>query len=127
LGAKVARVAAAGDASTASVASIAKVYVAKSRIHGNGLFAREPIASGEMIGRYEGRATRKDGTYVLWIAQNRSRYRGIEGTTDLRFVNHSKAPNAEFVQDVLMALEAIRPGDEITCHYGDAWEESSPG
>jgi SET domain-containing protein len=109
--------------------SLSKVYVGRSSIHGSGLFAREPISDGEEIGRFEGRRTRRDGRYVLWVAQGRSGYRGIEGTTDLRYVNHSSAPNAEFVQDVLVALAPIAPGDEITCHYGPDWEaepESEP-
>jgi hypothetical protein len=92
---------------------IPKVCVGKSPIHGSGLFAREPMAVGEMIGRFEGKETQEDGEYVL----------GIEGTTELRFVNHSRTPNAEFVDDVLVALQAIQPGDEITCHYGESWEE----
>ena len=104
---------------------IAKVYVAKSPIHGSGLFARQAFAAGEMIGRFEGKDTEEDGDYVLWIDEGKGRYRGIEGTTELRFVNHCEAPNAEFVDDVLMALEAIAPGDEITCDYGEAWKSSN--
>jgi SET domain-containing protein len=100
-----------------------KVYVGKSRIHGNGLFARRLIGKGEQIGRFEGNETDQDGRYVLWIEQDDCRYRGIEGTTELRFVNHSRLPNAEFVKDVLVALRPIQPGDEITCHYGESWGE----
>jgi uncharacterized protein len=102
---------------------LSKVYVGKSSIHGQGLFARIRIPAGEMIGRFEGVETDQDGQYVLWIQQSGSRYLGIEGTTELRFVNHSRSPNAEFEDDVLVALRPIRPGDEITCDYGESWSE----
>ena len=116
--------AATRSAARAAVRS-AKVYVGKSRIHGRGLFASEPIRTGEAIGRFEGRATRRNGCYVLWVHEEGVRFRGIEGTTDLRFVNHSKSPNAEFVQDMLMAIRTIQSGDEITCHYGECWEDEA--
>jgi uncharacterized protein len=99
-----------------------KFYVDESSIHGRGLFARKRIERGERIGKYRGRKTDTDGTYVLWIEGKNETYHGIDGTTDLRFVNHSAKPNAEFVDDLLVAVRVIRPGDEITAHYGEEWE-----
>ncbi len=101
----------------------ARISVRKSSIHGSGVFADEHIRRGNLIGRFEGRPTRRNGTYVLWVVGHDDRVRGIEGTTELRFLNHDPKPNAEFRVDKLFALRTILPGEEITCHYGDDWEE----
>ena len=102
---------------------MAKVSVRKSGIHGDGVFADRSFRRGQRIGRFEGNPTRKDGTYVLWVLGEDDVYRGLDGTGPLRFINHSSHPNAEFCADELFALEPIKPGDEITCHYGESWED----
>ena len=102
---------------------MAKIAVRKSSIHGAGVFAEQRIRRGQRIGRFEGTPTDRDGTYVLWVLDEDDCFRGLEGTGPLRFLNHSADPNAEFQADELYALRTIREGDEITCHYGDAWED----
>ena len=42
---------------------------------------------------------------------------------DLRFLNHSSRPNAEFRGQHLYAVRNIQSGDEVTFHYGDDWED----
>ncbi len=96
---------------------IENTYVARSKIHGRGLFAREPIKNGDVIGWIEGKPSRKDGSYVLWISARR----GIEVTCKLRYINHSDRPNACYYDDLsVVALRDIEPGEEITHDYGCA-------
>ncbi|MEQ8767336.1 MAG: SET domain-containing protein-lysine N-methyltransferase [Planctomycetota bacterium] len=99
-----------------------KVAVKKSAIHGRGLFALEKIPKGAFLGIYEGPKTRRDGTYVLWIEDDDGDVFGINGRNELRYVNHSARPNAEFRGEELFALRTIQPGQEITHHYGADWE-----
>lgn len=98
------------------------VYVAPSRIHGQGLFAGRDFAEGEVIGRYRGTPSNEDGTYVLWLYED-EQWHGIEGTGPLRFLNHACEPNAEFYGADLYALRDIARGEEITFHYGEEWED----
>ncbi len=105
----------------------AKISVRKSEIHGSGVFAEQHIRRGNLIGRFEGRPTRQNGKYVLWVVDRNDRVRGIHGTTELRYLNHAARPNAEFRCDRLFALRTIRAGEEITCDYGeDYWGDDAP-
>jgi len=99
-----------------------KVCVRRSSIHGRGVFAVRTIRRGSRIGRFEGVPTKRDGAYVLWVMDDAGAFYGIRGTSALRFLNHSLEPNAEFRDDELFALRSIRPDEEITCHYGEAWD-----
>lgn len=97
-----------------------KVYVDESGIHGKGLFAKEKIKKGELIGKVKSKAAKKDGPYVLWLDEGK---RPRQVTCDLRFINHSKKPNAAYYDDLtVVALRAIKEGQEITHNYGDDWE-----
>ena len=60
---------------------------------------------------------------MLWVIDEAGGEKGIRGKTGLRFLNHSARPNAEFRGTELYALRNIRLGQEITLHYGDAWDE----
>ncbi|MEE8314302.1 MAG: SET domain-containing protein-lysine N-methyltransferase [Myxococcota bacterium] len=101
------------------------VVVRESSIHGKGVFAREPIGEGTVIGVYEGSEVERDGIYVLWIERDDGSFYGIEGRNELRYLNHSSNPNADFDDEELSAVRTIAPGDEITLHYGDAWGDAS--
>lgn len=91
------------------------------------MFAERHFRRGNLIGRFQGRPTRQNGKYVLWVVDHDDRVRGIAGTCELRFLNHAARPNAEFRRDRLFALRTIRPGEEITCDYGDDyWGEEAP-
>ena len=101
---------------------------------GLGLFAVRPIARKEYIVTYSGK----------WISTEEARRRErlgnpkylfevngrwtIDGSTRRnlgRYVNHSCEPNAEPVlrkgKMVLVALQPIAPGDEITFDYGEEY------
>ncbi len=96
------------------------VRVAPSPIHGRGVFALRAIARGSFIGEYGGRSTRRDGTYVLWVGDDDASEARV-GVPPLKYLNHSKQPNAEFDGFDLYALTDIAAGEEITFDYGDDW------
>lgn len=102
-------------------ASAPAVMIRRSEIHGRGLFAVRRIPRGARIGIYEGPKTLRNGAYVLWVDEGGREF-GIAGKNDLRFVNHSKRPNAVFEADELFSLRAIAPGEEITFDYGADWD-----
>ena len=98
------------------------VIVKESDIHGKGLFAKKPIKEGEIIGEIEGTPANNDGPYVLWIDEEK--YKAIEVENVFKFINHNCRPNACYYDDLtVVALRDIEPGEEITHHYGDSWEE----
>jgi SET domain-containing protein len=99
-----------------------RIAVEQSSIHGKGLFARTRIRRNAHIADFEGDHTQRDGTHVLWVDEGDG-WIGIRGRNELRFLNHSPNPNAEFRGRALHATRNIQPGDEITFHYGDEWEE----
>ncbi len=97
-------------------------YVSDSPIHGRGLFARDTIQEGELVGTYQGRATDEDGMHVLWLVDEHSgEWEGIDGQNEMRFLNHSDEPNADFWNADLYALRTIHKDEEITFDY--KWEE----
>jgi uncharacterized protein len=94
---------------------------------GLGLFARVPIKKGQFIVRYSGRkisteATDNLDTRYLFEINNRWTIDGSGRRNRARYINHSCRPNAEayFVKHVIKirAIKNIKPGDEITYHYG---------
>lgn len=94
-----------------------KTYVAKSSIHGRGLFASEAIAADEIIGWLRGEPSDKDGSYVLWLSETE----GFRVNCDLRFINHSDTPNACYYDDLsVVALRPIAANEEITHNYETA-------
>ncbi len=94
------------------------VYVAPSAIHGLGLFARRPLPRETLIGTYLGRPTRRNGKHVLWVwDESAERWEGLDGTNEMRFLNHSDAPNAEFDGFDLYSLRKIDKDEEITFDY----------
>lgn len=107
-----------------AAAEAAPAYeVRSSAIHGLGLFATRRIPAEERIGVYQGPRSRKIDTYVLWVEDENGKEYGIDGQNEMRYVNHSKAPNAAFEGEELWTLRRIEPGEEITHHYGDEWED----
>ena len=107
------------------VADQERVEVRVSPIHGRGVFALRRLRTGGHIATFEGRPTRRDGIHVLWISEDDDGDReiGIEGRNELRYLNHSVNPNAEFLGLELFATRNIQPGHEVTIHYGEAWED----
>ncbi len=100
-----------------------KFEVKQSAIHGKGLFATATIAPGEYIGIYQGKITHEIDTYVLWMTDEQDQEYGIDGENELRYVNHHTDPNAAFYDAELYAERQITAGQEITHHYGQAFDD----
>lgn len=96
-------------------------------IAGLGLFAETEIKKGDFIIEYWGdildddTAEEKGGKYLFVIDKNWT----IDGTTRkniARYINHSCRPNSEPEIDgkriFVYATKTIKPGQEITYHYG---------
>ena len=95
------------------------VTVKKSKIHGRGLFAKIDIKAGEIIGEVEGKPTKNDGPYVLWL---NNAGRGFEVSCILKYINHNQEANACYYDDLtVVALRDIKKGEEITHNYGEDW------
>lgn len=94
------------------------VAVKNSNIHGKGLFALKNIKKDQLIGHFKGKKTSKTSAYVLWIDTHHS----IEVEGLLKYINHSKQPNACYYDDLtVVALKDINKDEEITHDYGDDW------
>src|SRR5712691_7720522 len=100
---------------------------------GLGLFARVPIRKGQFILRYNGRRIRTEttedlDTRYLFEINERWTIDGANRRNRARYINHSCRPNAEvyFVKHVIKirAIRNIKPGDEITYHYGRNYFEA---
>jgi len=100
---------------------------------GLGLFARAPIKKGQFIIRYNGRkltteqADRLDNRYLFEV-NARWTIDGSNRRNRARYINHACRPNAEvyFVKHAIKirAIKNIKPGDEITYHYGRDYFDS---
>ncbi len=92
--------------------------VKESEIHGKGLFATRKIKAGEVIGFVVGQKTDQNGPHVLWVDNKTS----IHVTCDLKYINHSKTPNACYCDDLsVIAMGDILRNQEITHDYGEDW------
>lgn len=113
-----------------------KYVVAKSPIHGKGLFSLVFFKKGEVLGKFEGSPAKSDGMHVIYLPCDRKpRWNGLTEKesgiwwkalrieNELKYVNHSFAPNCEAIGRKLVALRNITPGEELTIHYGEAWNE----
>lgn len=97
---------------------------------GLGLFATKFIKKGAFIVRYSGRkipnkeAERREARGARYMYELNSKFTlDGSGRSNLgRYANHSCRPNAESVvyrgQVRIKAMRNIKPGDEITYHYG---------
>jgi SET domain-containing protein len=99
------------------------VYVAPSRIHGQGLFAVRPLKAGQLIGVYRGSVTDQNGDHVLWVENDGGGgWTGYDGKNELRFMNHADSPTAEMDGLNCYALVDMDAKTEITIDYG--WNDS---
>ena len=100
---------------------------------GLGLFARVAIKKGQFIVRYSGRKIRSEAadeldTRYMFEVNTRWTIDGSNRRNRARYINHSCRPNAEayFVKHMIKirAIKNIKPGDEITYHYGRDYFDS---
>ncbi len=110
-----------------------KVAVARSRIHGRGLFAGQKVPAGAWLMKYEGekidlREGRRRDRFYQSIGYNalfdaETHYiDGLIGGNDSAYINHSNKPNMEAILHRggvwFCALRDIAKGEELTFHYG---------
>lgn len=101
-----------------------KVYIAKSRIDGKGMFAGEDVSRGERIQYIKGKPVRniiksKDESEAItnWIGVSKKFWMNTEGTP-FRYINHSCDPNTAIMgTKTAVALRKIRKDEEITIDY----------
>ena len=60
----------------------------------------------------------RTGRGVLWVLEDEGSYRGVKVINQLRYLNHSLKPNADFWGTALYATRAIKPGEELTFYNG---------
>lgn len=96
------------------------------QVDGHGVFAREPIAMGELLCAWGGRIVDRAGLDLLpehlrpiCIQVEEGLFLApIEPLGASEFFNHSCSPNAGMSgQIALVAMRAIEPGEEITFDY----------
>ncbi len=107
------------------------VAVAKSKIHGKGLYANERIPARRKIGPLAGKiiskkAARKKArqNHSISIVElwNGKALDASEVNNDIRYINHSCSPNT-YMRTMgnhveFYTLRAIKPEEELTCNYG---------
>ena len=90
------------------------LYVARSAIHGTGMFAARALEADVSLGRLAGMPTHEDGIHVLWLTDEL----GLEVTNDFRFINHDPDPNCELTDVDVVTLRPIAADEELTHDYG---------
>ena len=104
--------------------NIRKTEIAKSPIHGYGLFATEPIEAEEILGYLDGQKVpakihRKYDLCYEWNALDDSMYLLRPYRTKYSYINHSRTPNLllEYSPLRVVATKDIPPGEELTLDY----------
>lgn len=105
-------------------------YMALSKIHQKGLFARQELAPGTDIVEYdglripreEGETLAAEGNAYVFTLDRRTCIDGSVFWNLARYANHSCAPNCRSVKISgriwLRTMRAIKKGEEITYDYG---------
>ena len=123
--------------------ALPKISRRRSDVHGFGVFAAEPIATGTRIIDYAGELIRNDAEceareeqYLedgcIWVFRvNRAWSRDAAvGGNIARFINHSCAPNCrlEIIDKTIWikAARRIRRGEELTYDYSIIGHRSIP-
>jgi SET domain-containing protein len=117
---------------------LVSTYIAASKIDGVGVFAAEPIKTGSQIWRFDATfdlliPTEKYLSSPPYLKQHLDRY-GYPSPNHLgfivyeadngRFMNHSEKPNTDFSgASGGKAVREIVAGEELTCNYGDFFED----
>ncbi len=107
---------------------LVKTYLAKSKVHGLGVFAGQSIRKGAKIWRFvygfDRFYTRKRLAKLPKPARDYINLHGYQWKTEIllsmdydTFMNHSETPNTDFHNGFVIARNNIRKGEEITNDY----------
>jgi len=115
---------------------LVRTYIAKSKLHGIGLFAAEPIKNGTIVWKFipgfDIALTIKKVNKLPKITRDWVFHYGyldkdtkewVICVDDARFFNHSKNPNTTTPNtkgrrnELTIASRNIKKGEEITCDY----------
>jgi uncharacterized protein len=121
-----------------------KIRRKKSRLHGFGVFAVDPIPKNKRIIDYAGelitnkqsenredRYLRKGCIWVFRVNRNWSRDANVGGNV-ARFINHACKPNCWIEVDAktktiwVRAARSIEPGEELTYDYNTEGDKTIP-
>ena len=119
-----------------------KIVARRSQIHGNGVFAKEPISKGERVVEYKGeRRTHEEvdagdtgdvdsgHTFLFTLNDDYVIDANVRGNI-ARWINHSCKPNCEAIlhedegddrrkdKVFIEAIRDIEPGEELSYNYG---------
>jgi SET domain-containing protein len=124
-----------------------KIERRQSSIHGNGVFAKAPIAKGEKVVRYKGEVRRHEDVDAEYAGHDETGHTFLFSLNDewvidaniggnvARWINHSCAPNCEAIQEenakgkkhkdkvFIHALRDIAVGEELSYNYGIVIDE----
>ena len=119
-----------------------KIVRKRSRLHGFGVFAAEPITKNTRIIDYAGELVRNDESEAreerylaegcIWVFRVNGRWSrdAAVGGNLSRFINHSCRPNCwiEVVDKTIWirASRSIRKGEELTYDYSTDGEQTIP-
>ena len=112
-----------------------QLFVARSKIHGLGLFAGEDIEWGRRLIEYQGQPLSSKevkrrqifydsiGFTCLMQFNDGRGIDGVVGGNESRFINHSTEPNVGALREsewriLFYSLDDIAQGDELTFNYG---------
>jgi SET domain-containing protein len=125
-------------------AVLPKIQRKKSKLHGFGVFAKEPINKNKRIIDYAGElvsnkvSEKREDRYLkkgcIWVFRvNRAWSRDAAvGGNIARFINHSCTPNCWIEVDArtktiwIRAAKAIRPGQELVYDYNTEGDKVIP-
>ena len=107
---------------------LVKTYLAKSKVHGLGVFAGQSIRKGAKIWRFvygfDRFYTRKRLAKLPKAARDFINLHGYQWKNEIllsmdydTFMNHSENPNTDFHNGFVIARSNIRKGEEITNDY----------
>jgi SET domain-containing protein len=107
-----------------------RVWIGKSRIDGQGIFAAQPIKKGTRILQYIGPKISKaaaadrlaQGNVYLFEFNDRYTIDGKSRKNKARYINHSCDPNCEAIVTKrtiwIVALRDIQVDEELSYNYG---------
>ena len=117
---------------------LAGVSVSESRIHGQGVFAKEAFHKGDLVLEIDdsdpvvdrGKLTPQEEIFIDMFVTVDGKQKITWMKSPERFINHSCDPNTYVLTDMgngvrrVWALKSIRKGEELTWDYAlNIWEE----